>query len=197
MRGTLGGLAACACVALLAVAGCGSGTGAGTRGAAKGAGTPPSWAASAGSGVTVEAPAFTPAKGSPQGVVTAYVQALDSGNFTGACGYVVPADQAACKAAVAENGNQLAMPPGDTYQGFTVGYTLIDGHKALAGATGQLCVQTQAQTCVCNSDPAAVLDSGKPFAALWARALHAPSGAYSPIPCVEVNGTWYLDTPGV
>jgi hypothetical protein len=188
VRGTLGGLAACACVTLLAVAGCG---------ARAGAGSPPTWAASLGSGVTVEAPALKPVSGSPQAVVTAYVHALDSGNFAGACGYVVPSYQAACKSAVAENGDQLAMPPGPAYHGFTVGYTLIDGGQALVGATGQLCVQTQAQTCVGNSDPAAVLDSGKSFAALWARALQAQSGAYSPIPCVEVNGAWYLDTPGV
>ena len=184
-------MAAGVCAGLLVVTGCGSGAGGGSRGGA------PAWAGSFGAGVTVEAPAFASATGSPQVVVRAYVHALDSGDFAGACGYVVPADQAACKAAVAENGNQLAMPPGDTYTGFSVGYTLIDGHQALVGATGELCVQTQAQTCVGNSDPAAVLDSGKSFAALWARALHAPTGAYSPIPCAEVNGTWYLDTPGV
>ena len=56
---------------------------------------------------------------------------------------------------------------------------------------------TQAQTCVSNSDPAAVLDSGKSFAALWTQAMGTLSGAYSPIPCVRVSGTWYLDTPGV
>jgi len=89
------------------------------------------------------------------------------------------------------------MPPDDTYNGFTVGYTLIDGRQALVGATGQLCVLTQAQTCVSNSDPAAVLDSGKSFAALWTQAMDTLSGAYSPIPCVRVSGTWYLDTPGV
>lgn len=89
------------------------------------------------------------------------------------------------------------MPPGDTYNGFAVGYTLIDGHQALVGATGQLCVLTQAQTCVSNSDPAAILDSGRSFTALWTQAVHAAFDAYSPIPCVQVNGTWYLDTAGV
>jgi hypothetical protein len=147
--------------------------------------------------VTVEAPAFAPVKGSPQAVVTAYVHALDSRNFAGACGYAVPSDQAACESEVAQNGNQLAMPPGDSYNDFAVGYTLIDGHQALVGATGQLCVLTQAQTCISNSDAAAVLDSGKSFGALWTRALNAPSAAYSPIPCVQVNGTWYLDSAGV
>jgi hypothetical protein len=147
--------------------------------------------------VTLQTPTSTSAKGSPQGVVTAYVRALDSRNFTGACGYTVPADQAACEAEIADNGSQHAMPPDDTYNGFSVGYTLIDGRQALVGATGQLCVLTQAQTCVSNSDPAAVLDSGKSFAALWTQAMDALSGAYSPIPCVRVSGTWYLDTPGV
>ncbi|HXC85284.1 MAG TPA: hypothetical protein VNV62_25870 [Trebonia sp.] len=147
--------------------------------------------------MTLEMPTSTPVKGSPQGVVTAYVRTLDSRDFTGACAYTVPADQAACKAEIAENGSQHAMPPDDTYNGFSVGYTLIDGRQALVGATGQLCVLTQAQTCVSNSDPAAVLDSGKSFAALWTQAMDALSGAYSPIPCVRVSGTWYLDTPGV
>jgi hypothetical protein len=148
--------------------------------------------------VTVEAPAISPVKGSPQAIVTDYVRALDSRNFTGACGYAVPSDQAACESEVAQNGNQHAMPPGDSYDGFTIGYTLIDGHRALVGSTGQLCVLTQAQTCVSNSDPAAVLDSGKSFAALWIRAVHGLSDdAYSPVPCVQINGRWYLDTAGL
>ena len=188
MSGAWTVVAASTCVALLAVAGCSSSEGTG--------GAVPPWAASLGPGVTVEAPAFAPVKGSPQAVVTAYVHTLDSRNFAGACGYAVPSDQAACESSIAENGNQHAMPPGDSYNGFAVGYTLIDGHQALVGATGQLCVLTQAQTCVGNSDPAAVLDSGKSFAALWTRAVDAPSDAYSPIPCVQVNGTWYLDLAG-
>jgi hypothetical protein len=157
----------------------------------------PSWAAALGPRVAVQAPVSEPVNGSPQAVVTEYVRALDARDFTGACGYAAPADQAACKAEIAGNGSQHAMPPADTYNGFSVGYTLIDGRQALVGATGQLCVLTQAQTCVSNADPAAVLDSGKSFAALWTQAVDALSGAYSPIPCVQVRGTWYLDTAGV
>jgi hypothetical protein len=186
------GLAACGCFAVVALAGCGSGTGGGSAVAAKA----PSWAAPLGSGVTVEAPTRAPSMGSPQAVMTAYVRALDAGNFSGACGYVVPSDQASCKSVLADAGGQLAMPSGVIYNGFGLGYTVIAGTQALVGATGRLCVLTQAQTCVSNSNPAAVLDSGKSFAALWSQALNAPSNAYSPVPCVRMNGTWYVDTLG-
>ncbi len=185
-------LAACGCFAVVAVAGCGSGTGSGSAEAAKA----PSWAVPLGSGVTVEAPTRTPAKGSPQAVMTAYVRALDAGNFSAACGYVVASDQASCKSVMADAGGQLAMPSGVIYNGFGLGYTVIAGTQALVGATGRLCVLTQAQTCVSNSNPAAVLDSGKSFAALWRQALNAPSNAYSPVPCVRMNGTWHVDTLG-
>jgi hypothetical protein len=190
----LGGLAACGCVTALALAlaGCGSGTGSGPVAAAKA----PSWAVSLGSGVTVEAPTRTPSRGSPQAVMAAYVRALDAGNFNGACAYVVLSDQAACKSVIADAGGQLAMPSGAIYDGFSLGYTVIADTQALVGATGKLCVVTQAQNCVANSDPAAVLDSGKSFGTLWQQALNAPPNAYSPVPCVRINGSWYLDTPG-
>jgi hypothetical protein len=192
-----GWLAACGCVALLMAAGCAS-SGTAPRagsGAANGPGPgqAPSWAGSLGSAVTVEAPTRAPAEGSPPAVMTAYVRALDARNFTAACGYVAPADQAACKSEAADAGGQLAMPPGAVYDGFGLGYTLIAGARALVGATGQLCVLTQAHNCVSNSNPAAVLDSGKSFAALWRQALSAPANTYSPVPCVRINGTWYLD----
>lgn len=199
----LGALAACGCVAALTVAGCGSGaavpgtsTSPGSGTAATRTGQLPPWAVSLGSGVTVEAPTRTPARGSPQAAMTAYVRALDARDFTGACGYVVPSDQAACKSSAAHAGGQLAMPPGAVYDGFGLGYTVIAGARALVGATGQLCVLTQAQTCVANPNPAAVLDSGKSFTALWRQALNAPSNAYSPVPCVRIDGTWFLDTIG-
>jgi hypothetical protein len=187
------GLAACGCFAVVAVTGCGSGTGSsGSAQAAKA----PSWAVSLGSGVTVEAPARSPSEGSPQAVMTAYVRALDAGKFAGACTYVVPSDQASCKSVMADAGGQLAMPSGVIYNGFGLGYTVIAGARALVGATGRLCVLTQAQTCVSNSNPAAVLNSGKSFATLWRQAQNAPSDAYSPVPFVRLNGTWYLDTLG-
>lgn len=190
-----GWLAACGCVAVLMATGCASsGTVTGTAsGAANGAGQAPAWAGSLGSGVTVEAPTRAPAEGSPQAVMAAYVRALDARNFTAACGYVAPSDQAACKSEAADAGGQLAMPPGAVYDGFGLGYTLIAGPRALVGATGQLCVLTQARNCVSNSNPAAVLDSGKSFAALWRQAVSAPANAYSPVPCARINGTWYLD----
>jgi hypothetical protein len=191
-----GWLAACGCVAVLMAAGCASsGTVPSTgSGAANGTGQAPSWAGSLGPGVTVEAPTRAPAEGSPQAVMTAYVRAFDARDFTAECGYVAPSDQAVCKSEAAGAGGQLAMPPGAVYDGFGLGYTLVAGARALVGATGQLCVVTQTRNCVSNSNPAAVLDSGKSFATLWRQALNAPGNAYSPVPCVRINGTWYLDT---
>jgi hypothetical protein len=181
-------LGACALTAVLAATGCGSGGG--SAGSSQ-----PSWATSLGAGVTIIPPGpASPTNDSPNGVMVGVVKAITTGPFIDFCKYEQPSEQSSCKSTFgqvtkAEVTNQLP-----TFKNFALGYTAVDGTKALIGITGTICVPNQKPSCYTNKDPAAVLDSGKPFATLWSEAIAAPANVYSLSPVIEVNGSWYAYT---
>lgn len=168
---------------LIAVAGCGSGGG------------PPSWAGSLGSGVTVVPPGSpAPGNGSPDGVLTGVVSSIESGNYTGFCRYEQPTLQAQCNAGISQATSQQAASQLPTFKNVKVGYTAIDGDKALVGLTGTICVPNSKPACFTNNDPAALFSSGKSFATLWNEAVKAPSNMYALSPVTKINGNWYAYT---
>lgn len=178
------GLAICGVIAALAVAGCGS------SGSSSGSGGQPSWAAALGKGVTVIPPGATsPGNDTPADVVAGLVAAIKAQNYTGVCQYFPPSQQSSCKTSL--SGLTPANAPKALTSLTTVKptYTVIDGDQALVGATGTVC--DQAGQCGTNTDPAAVLDSGKPFSQLWLEASASASTAYAPIPVVKISGKWY------
>lgn len=181
-------LGACALTAVLAAAGCSSGGG--SAGSSQ-----PSWAKSLGPGVTIIPPgSASPGNATPTGVMAGVVKAITTGPFIDFCKYEQPSEQSSCKSTFgqvtkAEVANQLP-----TFKNFALGYSAIDGTKALIGITGTICVPNQKPSCYTNKDPAAVLDSGKPFATLWSEAIAAPANVYSLSPALEVNGSWYAYT---
>jgi hypothetical protein len=181
------GLAACGVLAVLAAAGCGSG-GSGDAGAA------PTWVAGLGPGVTLEAPTSQPTKGTPQATVYSYMHELTSSTVGRACGYLIKSSQMPCLGGMYEAVEQ-GINISYSYKSFDLGYAAVDGAQALVGTTyTQLCRKIQTRTCSPdNADPAALLDSGKSFAELWTQAQHANSSEYFLFPCVEVDGTWYID----
>jgi hypothetical protein len=187
-RWAAGAFGACALTAVLAATGCSSGGG--SAGSSQ-----PSWAQSLGSGVTIIPPgSASPGNASPTGVMVGVVKAITTGPFIDFCKYEQPSEQASCRSTFgqvtkAEAANQLP-----TFKSFALGYTAIDGTKALIGITGTICVPNQKPSCYTNKDPAAVLDSGKPFAKLWSEAIAAPPNVYSLSPCIEINGSWYAYT---
>jgi hypothetical protein len=75
---------------------------------------------------------------------------------------------------------------------FALGYTAIDGGRALVGTTGTFCSPEATPKCITNDDPVAVLSSGKSFSTLWNETIHS-TGGYSLVPCIKVGGKWYLD----
>ena len=122
------------------------------------------------------------------------VKAITTGPFIDFCKYEQPSEQSSFKSTFGqvtktEVANQLP-----TFKDFALGYSAIDGTKALIGITGTICVPNQKPSCYTNKDPAAVLDSGKPFATLWSEAIAAPANVYSLSPALEVNGSWYAYT---
>jgi len=178
-------LAACALGGLAAVAGCTSGGG------------QPSWAGALGSGVTVESPgSASPGTGSPQGVTIGLVTALSTGHFIDLCKYEEPSQQSGCTSAWSSGppGLQVDLADLPTFKNVKLGYTAIDGDKALTGITGTGCVLKLYPSCYTNNDPAAILDSGKSFSTLWSQSLTSLRNVYSLSPAIKINGNWYAYT---
>jgi hypothetical protein len=203
---TRSGLAAFGVIAALAVAGCTSsaaggsgGSGASASSGAAGSSTLPSWAAALGTGVTLEGPTTSPVANSPQATVKAYVAALTSGaNPASACAYLIPASQSSCQSAIskaAQQGEAITY----SYRSFELGYTAIHGSQALVGSTyTQFCVVTGAKNCAPDvTNPKTVFESGISFAALWTQTQQggSSSSSFSPVPCIVLNGKWYIDAP--
>lgn len=82
-----------------------------------------------------------------------------------------------------------------TMKSFALGYVAVHGRKALVGSTGTSCIPGQQPACVSNANPAAILDSGKSFSALWTESIAASNSTvntYSLAPCVKIGGRWYV-----
>jgi hypothetical protein len=178
-------LAACALAALAAVAGCTSGGG------------QPSWAGALGSGVMVDTPRSASAgDSSPQGVLIGVTTAFSTGHFTSLCKYEEPSARSGCISAWGSPDLRSDVDLADypTFKNLKAGYTAIDGDKALVGFTGTACILKLYPSCFTNKNPAAVLDSGKSFSALWSQSLMSSGNVYSPSPAIKVNGKWYAYT---
>jgi len=174
----------------LAATGCSSGGG--SAGSSQ-----PSWAKSLGSGVTIIPPGdASPGNATPAGVMAGVVKAITTGPFIDFCKYEQPSEQSSCRSEFGKVAQASVASQLPTFKNFALGYSAIDGTKALVGITGTICVPNQKPSCYTNKDPAAVFDSGKTFATLWKEALAAPANVYSLSPAIEVNGDWYAYTAG-
>jgi hypothetical protein len=177
-------LGAFALTAVLAATGCSSG-----------GSSQPSWAKSLGSAVAIIPPgSASPGNASPPGVMAGVVKSLTTGPIADFCKYEQPSEQSACHSTFGQVTKAEVAGQVPTFKNFAVGYTAIDGTKALIDITGTICVPNQKPSCYTNKDPAALLDSGKPFATLWSQAIAAPANVYSLSPAIEVNGRWYAYT---
>ncbi len=186
------GLAACGVIALFAVAGCSSGGPAGPAGSGGPAGSAaPSWASSLGSGVTVIPPGSALASGSPGALLKGVIDDYQSGQYAKVCSVLQPSQQASCTSQINSVPSATLASQLPTFQNFAVGYTAIDGSKALVDETGTLCDSNNTPKCNTNSDPAAQFDSGKSFAALWSQATTSNSNTFTLSAFVKVNGAWY------
>lgn len=175
-------LAACALTGLAAVAGCASGGG------------QPSWAASLGSGVTVVPPGTaSPGNDSPNGVMIGVITAITTGHLTDFCKYEQPALQSGCNDGMSQVTPAKVKDQLPTFKNVKLGYTAIDGDKALIGLTGRICAKGKSH-CFSNSDPAKLFKGGKPFSELWNEAVKAPDNVYSLSPAIKINGKWYAYT---
>ena len=168
-----------------AVAACGSG---GSGGSAPSAA--PSWAKALGAGVTVTAGNASPGDGSPGGSLLGALAGANADDFAKFCSYFSPSNQGSCISAYSGMSAASLKAAMITSKNVVVTYTAIDGDEALVGITGTVCDPNQTPSCVSNTDPAALLDSGKPFTALWSESVASTSG-YTPLAMTKVNGKWY------
>jgi hypothetical protein len=150
---------------------------------------PPPWVAALGPGVKVTGPGpVSPGRGSPGAALAGALAALAGKDPAQACQYLYGPD-ASCQASFShEPRNQLPYSVSAK-----IGYVAIDGTRALAGFTGEICSPSATPRCVGNANPASIFATGMTFPALWAQTLNPTSGGeYSLQPCVEVGGKWYL-----
>ena len=140
----------------------------------------------AGSPTTAPAPVITPGNDTPEDAVDGLMQAELAGDWTQACSYVVPSAQSACS-------QQASQLPAFTGNGTVVG-GVISGHEALVEVTGSIC--GAGAGCTSNSDPSTGMpNSQETFAQAYSQALSNSNSSFSPVPCIEENGAWYVNYP--
>jgi hypothetical protein len=132
--------------------------------------------------VMARAPVIAPGHDTPEDAVDGLIQAELAGNSSQICSYLVPSSQSAC--------NQQALP---AFTGnIVVDDDIISGSEALVSATGSICVNGGG--CNSNSDPSLGMPTGQDsFAQAYDQALNN-SGSFSPVPCIEENGMWYVNS---
>jgi hypothetical protein len=182
-----------ATAAVLAVtAGCGSASSSGAAGgtvsstgsaaSATAAGTA-SATTSTGAGARSAAAGFA----TPRAAVAGFVRTELAGHWTQLCSYFPPGKRSAC---VSGSGSISGKPTGK----LTVGSAVVSGKRAMVRVTGHICLSGKTD-CQGNTNPEAGLPTGsETFTQAYDKAV--AGGAFSPVPCVKVNGRWYVNGSG-
>jgi hypothetical protein len=76
------------------------------------------------------------------------------------------------------------------YANVALGYTAIEGAKALVVLTGIKCLPGSGGGCAANSDPAHLLGASTSFDSVYANVFSLPGADV--LPMEQVNGQWYL-----
>ena len=129
---------------------------------------------------------IAPGHATPEEAVAGFVRADFSGNTTVACSYFEPAVQSACK------GAHITAPTGH----LSVVGVVTSGNQALVEVTGQVC--QSGNGCQTNNDASTGMPNGSlSFTQAYNKVLTgiANGGGVSPVPCIEVNGKWYVYEP--
>jgi hypothetical protein len=128
----------------------------------------------------------------------AFLDATNAKKFTAICASEVPSQRPKCQAVFRSASPSVIDPLMPFSRKAGLGYVAVHGTEALIGTTGEYCVPGAKPECYTNNDPAAILDSGKPFSALWKTTIAEDNSSNSPnvyslFPALEVDGKWYLD----
>ncbi|MDQ2847892.1 MAG: S53 family peptidase [Actinomycetota bacterium] len=135
---------------------------------------------------TSRAPSVRAGHDTPQGAVRGFYDGEFTGNWTTACSYVEPSAQAACTSATS---GQPAATGTVTIDAVTILTT-----QALVEVTGNICNPADSPPCTANNSPSTGMPTGKTdFPTAYAAAITNATTNMSPIPCLQINGKWYLN----
>jgi hypothetical protein len=152
----------------------------GLTGCSSGQVNPNASASAATTGGTVS---VAPGYATPEDAVYGFIQADFSGNVQVACSYVVPAVQSICRK------TKITPPTGH----LSVVGEVTSGNQALVEVTGHFC--QPGSGCQTNTNPSI----GMPGGSLSFKQAYNDSftgGGLSPVPCVKINGKWYVNGGG-
>ena len=168
-----------------ATAGCGSAATSGAAsGVASGGGSTGSATAASTAGAGTGTGSVAGGFGTPQQVVTGFVQTELAGHWSKLCSYFPPAKRSGCTSDAA---SLSGKPTGK----LTVDGAVISGKRALVKVTGHVCLSGKSD-CQGNSDPEAGMPSGsETFTQAYDKAV--AGNAFSPLPCIKVKGRWYVN----
>lgn len=128
---------------------------------------------------------------SPDATVRGIFADITSGDTAGACSYVVPSSQAACNSSTSFS----AVPSGVSYNMNTT--SVIQGNQAIVFVVGRACKNEICNSFGNQSDPTQGMNAN--FSTAFSNALAGMSSGSSSIsagiPCVNINGHWYIDAP--
>jgi hypothetical protein len=136
-----------------------------------------------------------PGHGSPGAAVIGFLTDLRAGGDAW-CSYLDPSDQHTCQEGSQEVQIKLSG-------NFNIGNDVVQGDQALVAVTGSLCISesgdvtTPTTECESNSDPSTGLPpKAGTFAQAYSTAVNS-SNEDTTVPCIEVNGNWYVNASGL
>jgi hypothetical protein len=135
---------------------------------------------------SAQAAVVSPGHDKPEDAVDGLLHAELAGNGFDLCSYLPPSSQSVC-----DEDEQTSPLPAFTGNVIPDGY-VISGSEALVAVTGSIC-SSEGSGCASNSDPSTGMPNDQEtFAAAYAQVLNS-SGSFSPVPCIEENGMWYVN----
>jgi hypothetical protein len=145
-----------------------------------------------GSSSVANPPPAAPGTNTPEEAVEGLIKAELSGKLTQSCAYIQPADQASCTQTIATVRTKLKFTGSTTIDGAD-----ISGNYALVEITGNSCITGNG--CQSNNNPSFGMPrSPASFMTVYDKAISNSSSGntFSPVPCVKVNGKWYVSYTG-
>jgi hypothetical protein len=149
------------------------------------------WSKQIGSGVTIVPPGPASAgDGSPADAAMGFIPAFVGPDPTDACQYFAPAAADACKTFTSH-----IRPLNLDVKALAPGYTAIKDDRALVVVTETICASSGCQSA---SQASVGFSTGQSFDKLWDEvvpAFAATDFSLPALPCVQVDGHWYIDPP--
>lgn len=127
---------------------------------------------------------------SPEAAVKGLFGNILLNNIPGACGYLLPDEQATCNNDYASQSSQGGSAPSTTGD-LGVGNAIVSGSLALVPVVGKYCSSGS-----CQSLSGDGLPPGMSFQTAFKQAMNI-NNAGNLIPCEEVDGIWYVSFPNL